>query len=102
MSRQKFKYLKNEKNFQDEIKKTFFIIFKVILMKQIKFFLEGESPTLIITSSSDFLHLTSSSDFIFIFLCIITINCQEYMPPLLTSKKQLKMKTAFKHLNSVI
>ena len=51
-SRQKFKYLENEKSY-DEIKML--IIFEVLSLKQIKmFFLEGESQTLIKTSSSDF------------------------------------------------
>ena len=44
--RQKFKYLEKEKSFQDELK-TFVIIFKGLLLKQIKqTFFEGESPTL--------------------------------------------------------
>ena len=45
-SRQKFKYLENEKSFKDEIK-AFFIIFEGLSLKQIKkTLLEGESPTL--------------------------------------------------------
>ena len=43
----KFRYLENEKSFQDEIKKKI-IIFKGLSVTQTKnFFLEGESPTLI-------------------------------------------------------
>ena len=42
-SRQKFKYLENEKSFWGK-KKGLFIIFKGISLKQIKlFFLEGQS-----------------------------------------------------------
>ena len=45
-SRQKFKYIKNKKKFQDETK-VFFIIFKGLSLKQLKQnCLEGESPTL--------------------------------------------------------
>ena len=51
-SKQKFKYLKNEKSFSDEIKKHFSSFFKVLLLKQIKqILLEGESPTLILRKS---------------------------------------------------
>ena len=48
MSGQKCKYLENERSFEDEIKKkTFFIVFKGLSLKQIKqIFLEDESPTL--------------------------------------------------------
>ena len=50
-SKQKFKYLENEKSFQDEIK-GIFIIFEGLSLKQIiKRFLEGDSPTLIDISS---------------------------------------------------
>ena len=50
-SRQKVNYIKSVKSFQDEI----FIIFKDISLKQIEqFFLQGESPTLIHPSKSDF------------------------------------------------
>ena len=45
-SRQKFKYLENEKSFKDK-KKTFFVIFKGVSLKQIKQRSEDESPTLI-------------------------------------------------------
>ena len=45
-SRQKFKYLENEKSFKDEMK-AFFIIFEGLSLKQIKKnLLESESPTL--------------------------------------------------------
>ena len=36
-----FEYLENEESFQDKIKKTFFIIFKGVSLKQIKQFLES-------------------------------------------------------------
>ena len=45
---QKIKYLKNDKNFLDEIK-TLFIIFKGLSLKPLKpTLLKGESPTLIL------------------------------------------------------
>ena len=44
-SLRKRRYLENEKSFWDEIK-SLFIIFKELSVKQITFFLEGESPTL--------------------------------------------------------
>ena len=51
-SRQLFKYLENQKSFQDE-KKTFFITFKELSLNQIKTtFLEGERPTLNILNQS--------------------------------------------------
>ena len=47
-SRQKFKYLENEKSFQDEIKKHFSSFLNGFQWrKQENIFLEGESPTLI-------------------------------------------------------
>ena len=45
-SRQKFKYLENEKSFYDEIKNIFHHFEGLLLKQIIKFFLEGESPTL--------------------------------------------------------
>ena len=36
-----FEYLENEESFLDKIKKTFFIIFKGVSLKQIKQFLES-------------------------------------------------------------
>ena len=45
-SRQKLKYLENEKSFKGE-RKAFFIIFKGLSLKQIKqIFLDGKGPTL--------------------------------------------------------
>ena len=44
-SRQKFKYVENEKSFWDEIKSIFQHFCKAII-KVNNFFLEGESPTL--------------------------------------------------------
>ena len=45
-SRQKIEYLEDKKDFKIK-KKTFFIIFKGLSLKQIKqIFLEGKSPTL--------------------------------------------------------
>ena len=44
-SRQKFKYLENEKSFQDKIKSIFYQFRRAIIEAK-KFFLEGESPTL--------------------------------------------------------
>ena len=45
-SRQKFKYLENEKNFQDEIKSIFRHFWRAIIEANKKHFLERESPTL--------------------------------------------------------
>ena len=45
-SRQKFKYLENEKSFQDEIKSIFHHFGRAIIEANQKNFLEGESPTL--------------------------------------------------------
>ena len=45
-SRQKFKYLENEKAFNMK-EKAFFIIFEGLSLKQIKKIMEGESPNLI-------------------------------------------------------
>ena len=50
-SREKFKYLLNEKSFQDEIKSIFHHFWMAIIEAK-KNFLEGESPTL--RSQSDF------------------------------------------------
>ena len=52
-SRQKFKYLDNEKSFQDEIKSIFHHFSRVIIEANNKFFLEGGSPTLCFYVSSD-------------------------------------------------
>ena len=46
MSRQKFKYLENEKSFYDEIKSIFYHFLRAIIEVNKKIFLEGESPTL--------------------------------------------------------
>ena len=43
-SRQKFKHRENEKSFQDEIK-SIFHHFQRVLLKQTKFFMEGDSLT---------------------------------------------------------
>ena len=45
-SRQKFKYLENEKSFYDEIKSIFHHCGRAITEANKKIFLEGESPTL--------------------------------------------------------
>ena len=48
MSRQKFKYLENEKSFEDKIKGIFHRFWRAIIEENYnKNFLEGESPTLI-------------------------------------------------------
>ena len=44
-SRKKFKYLENEKSFQDKIKIIFYHSWRAIIEAN-KFFLKGESPTL--------------------------------------------------------
>ena len=44
-SKQKFKYLENEKSFQDEIKSIFRHFWRTIIEANKEFFLEGESPT---------------------------------------------------------
>ena len=49
-SRQKFKYLENEKSFQDEIKSIFYNFLRAIIEANKKGFLEGESPTLKVQS----------------------------------------------------
>ena len=46
-SRQNFKYLENEKNFQDEGKNTFHHIYRAVIEANKKLFLVGEKPTLI-------------------------------------------------------
>ena len=45
-SRQKFKYLQNEKSFYDEIKTIFHHFWRAIIEANKTFFLEGESSTL--------------------------------------------------------
>ena len=45
-SRQKFKYLENEKRVYDEIKSIFNHFWRAIIEESKKYFLEGESPTL--------------------------------------------------------
>ena len=45
-SRQKIKYLENEKSFSDEIKSIFHHFWRTIFEANKKFFLEGESMTL--------------------------------------------------------
>ena len=53
-SRQKFKYLENEKNFSDKIKVYEKYIFRELSLKQIKqIFLEVESPTLRYSSTRE-------------------------------------------------
>ena len=46
-SRQNFKYLENEKNFQDEGKNTFHHIYRAVIEANKKRFFVGEKPTLI-------------------------------------------------------
>ena len=46
-SRQKFKYLRNEKEFLRWNKSIFYLFWRVIIEANIYIFLEGESPTLI-------------------------------------------------------
>ena len=47
MSRQKYKYLENEKNFENEIKSIFHQFYKAFIEANKKnFFVEHESPTL--------------------------------------------------------
>ena len=45
-SRQKFKYLENEKSFYDEIKTIFHHLWRAIIEANKNIFLEGEGPTL--------------------------------------------------------
>ena len=45
-SRQKFKYLKKEKSFQDEVKSIFHHFWRAVIETNKKILLEGESPTL--------------------------------------------------------
>ena len=52
-SRQKFKYLENEKSFYDEIKSIFHQFWRAIIEANKQFFFESESPTLIILSHSN-------------------------------------------------
>ena len=45
-TRQKFKYLENEKSFQEEIKNIFHNFQRAVIEANKTIFLEGESPTL--------------------------------------------------------
>ena len=45
-SRQKFKYIENEKSFWDEIKSIFHQFWRAVIEANNKIFFEGESPTL--------------------------------------------------------
>ena len=54
-SRQKFKYLENEKSFSDEIKSIFDHFWRAIIEANKKKKLEGESPTLSATRSHSYI-----------------------------------------------
>ena len=64
-SRQKFKYLENEKRFYDEIKSIFHHFWRAIIEANKKNFFEGKSPTLRISFDEfdSLLHLWNSLDF---------------------------------------